>query len=328
MAIALTESFETTLNSHGWVGLRAHEVTTLQVNIGKFCNQVCRHCHVDAGPHRLREQMSRETAELVVRVLRDHPSIKSVDVTGGAPELNPNFRYMVDEATEMKREVIDRCNLTVLFVSGQEDLVGFLADHRVRVIASLPCYLEQNADKQRGNGVFQQSIDALQRLNAAGYGRQGSGLELDLIYNPLGPILPPPQAALEADYKRELKARYGVVFNRLYTITNMPIARFRVDLEQAGRLDKYMELLEQKFNPAAVHGVMCRSMVSVSWDGRLFDCDFNQMLEIPLADACCRHIRDFDLHILERRRICTGKHCFGCTAGAGSSCTGALKEAV
>jgi radical SAM/Cys-rich protein len=268
--------------------------------------------------------MTHATAELVVAALRRYPELTTVDITGGAPELNAEFRYLVTQARMLGREVIDRCNLTVLALEAHADLPQFLAEQRVHVIASLPCYLEQNVDQQRGRGVFAKSIEVLKALNARGYGRDAA-LQLDLVYNPLGPSLPPPQAALEQDYKRELQARYGVVFNRLLTITNMPISRFREDLAASGKLDGYMDLLEARFNPAAAADVMCRSLISVGWDGRLYDCDFNQMLEISLENGQRQHVRDFDLHALQQRRIRTGEHCLGCTAGAGSSCGGALK---
>jgi len=325
-AAQVISAFDARLGAAGCGELRAERLTTLQINVGKLCNQVCRHCHVDAGPHRIAEQMSRETSELVVDVLRRHPQLETLDITGGAPELNANFRMLVRAAFELRRAIIDRCNLTVLFVEGQQDLAAFLAEHRVRIVASLPCYLEQNVDKQRGGGVYAQSIAALKLLNSLGYGASGSGLELDLVYNPLGPSLPPPQDALERDYKRELYARHGVVFNRLLTITNMPISRFRQDLQQSGRLGAYLDLLAENFNTAAVPGVMCRSLISVGWDGALYDCDFNQMLELPLAGSQRGHIRDFDFAALQQRRIRTADHCLGCTAGAGSSCNGALKE--
>ena len=316
--------FQSCLTRHGQSELRAERLATLQVNVGKYCNQTCRHCHVDAGPHRIAEQMSAETAQLVVAVLRNNPSLETLDITGGAPELNPSFRYLVREATALGRKVIDRCNLTVMYQENQRDLPRFLAEHRVHVIASMPCYLEENVDRQRGKGVFSQIIAALLELNAAGYGQPATGLQLDLVFNPQGATLPPPQAALEADYRRELRARYGVEFNRLLTITNMPIARFKLDLQHTGNLRPYMDLLEAEFNPAASAAVMCRTLISVSWDGRLFDCDFNQMLDLPLKERSIGHLREFDLAKLEQRRIAVGDHCLGCTAGTGSSCAGAL----
>jgi radical SAM/Cys-rich protein len=300
--------------------LAANGIEVLQVNVGKLCNQTCRHCHVDAGPDR-REVMSRETlAECLAVVARTE--IPVVDITGGAPELNPHFRWFVAEVRRLERHVIDRCNLTILLTRGNEDLPEFLARHQVEVVASLPCYLEENVDAQRGEGVFERSIAALRRLNALGYGRPGTGLVLNLVYNPLGPTIPPPEEKLEADYRRELAARYGLVFNRLYTITNMPISRFLDDLLTSGRYEAYLETLLAAFNPAAVAGVMCRTTLSVDWQGNLYDCDFNQMLELGLLPGLPRHIRDFDAAQLETRPVATGRHCYGCTAGAGSSCQG------
>lgn len=315
-------TFEEKLTEIGHWPLRAERIETLQVNVGKHCNQTCRHCHVDAGPTRT-EIMTRQTAELVVEVLRRHP-IPKFDITGGAPELNPNFEYLVREARALGRHVMDRCNLTVFFVKGKKDFPEFLRDHQVEIIASLPCYTEENVDAQRGKGVFSQSIEALRRLNRLGYGQPGANLELNLIYNPLGPSLPPRQHELEQAYRRQLGEKFGIVFNKLYTLTNMPISRFLTDLLHHGNYDRYMDLLVQNFNPTTVDGVMCRTLVSVGWDGTLYDCDFNQMLEMPLNHGLPNHIREFDTFLLGRREIRTGSHCFGCTAGSGSSCGGAL----
>ncbi len=314
--------FKEKLMQVGWSPLQASSVETLQVNVGKRCNQTCRHCHVDAGPTRT-EMMTRETAEMVVAALRKH-GIPNVDITGGAPELNPNFEYLVRESRALGRHVSDRSNLTVFFVEGQGHLPEFLRDQEVEVIASMPCYLEQNVDAQRGKGVYSKSIEALQWLNRLGYGKPGTGLMLNLVYNPQGTSLPPPQKQLEDDYRRELGSRFGIVFNHLYTITNMPISRFLTDLERHGNFAKYMDLLVEKFNPQTVGGVMCRTLVSVGWDGTLYDCDFNQMLGMPLNHGSPQHIRDFDTYLLARREISTGPHCFGCTAGSGSSCGGTL----
>lgn len=315
-------AFERRLGEHGMHELRAHGVSTLQVNVGKRCNQACHHCHVDAGPQRT-EEMSLETVERVLDVLRRH-EFETLDITGGAPELNPHFRYLVSEGRKFCNRVIDRCNLTIFFEPGHEDLPEFLARHGTEVTASLPCYVMENVDQQRGGGVFEKSIVALQMLNALGYGGPDSGLVLNLVYNPIGPYLPPPQEKLERDYKRELAARYGIRFNQLFTITNMPINRFRHDLERHGALADYMDLLDGAFNPETLAGLMCRSLVSVGWDGTLYDCDFNQMLEMPVNQARPRHIRNFDHDLLCHRTIRTGSHCFGCTAGAGSSCTGSV----
>jgi radical SAM/Cys-rich protein len=314
--------FADALASTGLWPLRAGGIQVLQVNVGKLCNQTCRHCHVDAGPDR-DEVMSRETMRLCLDAL-ERGDIPVLDVTGGAPELNPDFRWLVEQARAQGRQVIDRCNLTILLVARFEDLPDFLARHQVEVVASLPCYLPQNTDRQRGEGVFERSIEALRRLNAVGYGRPGSGLLLTLVYNPVGPSLPPPQAALEADYRRELLAHYGVVFNRLFTITNMPISRFLDDLLETGRYEEYMRKLVEAYNPAAAAGVMCRTTLSVGWDGRLYDCDFNQMLDLEPGPGLPRHIRDFDPARLASRTIVTGQHCYGCTAGNGSGCQGAI----
>jgi len=318
-------SFDCTLAGHGLNPLQAVGIEVLQVNVGRLCNQTCRHCHVDAGPDR-REIMSRETlAECLTVIART--DIPVVDITGGAPELNPHFRWFVEEVRRLGRHVIDRCNLTVLLTPGQEDLPEFLAAQEVEIIASLPCYLEKNVDAQRGDGVFERSLTALRRLNALDYGRPASGRILNLVYNPLGPSLPPPQLQLEADYHRELASRYDIHFNRLYTITNMPISRFLEDLLTSGRYEAYLEKLVAAFNPAAAAGVMCRMTLSVDWQGRLFDCDFNQMLDLGLRPELPQYIGEFDAVRLAARRIVTGRHCYGCTAGAGSSCQGSVVPA-
>src|SRR5262245_2780634 len=311
--------FEQSLAESGRGPLRADRIDVLQVNVGKLCNQTCAHCHVDAGPDR-REVMSAATAELCLDVLARH-DIPTLDVTGGAPELTPNFRRLVTRGRELGRRVIDRCNLTVLLAPGYTDLPDFLAAHRVEVVASLPCYLMENVDRQRGAGVFDKSIEALRRLNAVGYGRD---LPLTLVYNPLGPSLPPPQAKLEEADRHQLRSRFGIEFTRLFTITNMPISRFLDDLVRSGRLEAYMEKLIAAFNPAAADGVMCRNTLSVGWDGRLYDCDFNQMLDLEVAGPAPRHIFAFDRRTLANRRTGSRQHCYGCTAGAGSSCGGTI----
>jgi radical SAM/Cys-rich protein len=318
--------FDQTLGMHGLPALQADGIDVLQVNVGRLCNQTCEHCHVDAGPDR-REAMTLDTAKACLRVLAES-GISTLDITGGAPEMNPHFRYLVSEARQLGRRVIDRCNLTILLAPGFEDLPEFLARHQVEVVASLPCYLQENCDRQRGNGVFHRSIEALRRLNGLGYGLEG-GPTLTLVYNPLGPSLPPVQQELEEAYRRELRGRHGVEFTRLFTITNMPISRFLDDLLRSGRYEHYMRTLIESFNPLTVEGVMCRSMLSVDWRGRLFDCDFNQMLELGVARELPPNIRDVDRVVLARiarRRITTGRHCFGCTAGDGSSCQGSLSE--
>jgi radical SAM/Cys-rich protein len=312
--------FEEKMRGAGLFPLASTGITVFQINVGKLCNQTCHHCHVDAGPDR-KEIMTRETAELSIRALA-RTEIPTVDITGGAPELNPNFRWLVEQARDLGRHVMDRCNLTVLLLPAQADLAEFLARHRVEVIASLPYFRAEQTDAQRGLGVFDKSIEALRKLNALGYGREGTGLVLNLVYNPVGAFLPPKQEAIEAQFKRELERVSGVVFNRLYTITNMPISRFLEFLLQTENYAGYMERLANAFNPAAAAGVMCRYTLSVGWDGTLYDCDFNQMLELPIGFGAPRHIRDFDPAALDRRRIETANHCYGCTAGAGSSCGG------
>ncbi len=315
-------SFHEMLDHHELPTLQSSGIEVLQVNVGKVCNQTCSHCHVDAGPDR-RESMSRETAKAVVRVLRE-AEIPTLDITGGAPEMNPNFCFLVEEARNLGCRVIDRCNLTILMAPRYEFLAEFLATNGVEIVASLPCYLEDNCDRQRGDGVFRRSIDALRRLNQLGYGLPESERELALVYNPIGPSLPPSQSELENDYRRELRARYGVEFTRLFTITNLPISRFLEDLLASGSYDDYITQLVTRFNPHAVDGVMCRTMLSVDWQGRLYDCDFNQMLELPVGGARAPTIFDFDVDDLSSRNIRTGRHCFGCTAGAGSSCQGTV----
>jgi len=307
-------------------GLRSEQALTwLQVNTGKLCNQACHHCHVDAGPKRT-EIMTSETASQIIELLERSPQLELLDITGGAPELNPQFRRLVRAARARGLRVIDRCNLTILLEPGQEDLLDFLAAHQVEIVASLPCYLEENVDKQRGSGVFDKSITALQLLNQAGYGAPSTGLSLNLVYNPVGPMLPPSQQGLEQAYKQQLQERFGIRFNSLITITNMPISRFRHDLVRSGRLDEYERLLEGAFNPSTVDDLMCRSLVSIGWDGLLYDCDFNQMLDMGLLPSTgLRTIWDLEsFSDLAERPIATGSHCFGCTAGAGSSCGGSL----
>ncbi len=317
--------FHEALHDHGLPDLKSCGVEVLQVNVGKVCNQTCSHCHVDAGPDR-RESMSRETAEAVVRALRI-ANIPTLDITGGAPEMNPHFRFLVEEARKIGCRVIDRCNLTILMTPRYDELASFLATHRVEIVASLPCYLEDNCDRQRGDGVFRRSIDALRCLNQLGYGMPTAELPLTLVYNPVGPVLPSPQESLEADYRRELRDRYGVEFSQLYTITNMPISRYLDELVSSGSYDEYMTQLVTAFNPLTVSGVMCRTMLSVDWQGRLYDCDFNQMLELPIDAPSTPTIHDVDFAKIATRTIQTGRHCYGCTAAAGSSCQGSLTTA-
>jgi radical SAM/Cys-rich protein len=321
VASAPCAPFQTRMAAAGLAPLTATGVQVFQINVGKFCNQTCRHCHVDAGPERT-EQMTHETAELCIRALA-RTDIPTVDITGGAPELNANFRWLVERSRALDRHVMDRCNLSVLLVGPQKDLPEFLARHQVEIVASLPYFRPAQTDAQRGDKVFAKSIEALGLLNRLGYGREGSGLVLNLVHNPVGAFLPARQEALEAQFKRELARHHGIVFNHLYTITNMPIGRYLQFLIESGNYESYMERLANAFNPAAAASVMCRNTISIGWDGTLYDCDFNQMLNLPVESAAPRHIRDFDLARLNQRRIVIGNHCYGCTAGSGSSCGGA-----
>ncbi len=311
------------LQASDFPSLTRDELTTLQINLGYTCNQQCLHCHVNAGPRRT-EQMDAMTLALVLDVARAR-GVATLDLTGGAPELNPGFRQLVRDARALGLHVIDRCNLTILSEPGQEDLATFLAQQRVEIVASLPCYLEENVDGQRGKGVFERSIEGLRALNALGYGIEGSGLMLNLVYNPIGPSLPPSQQALEADYRRMLRERHGIIFNRLFTITNMPIARFGSTLISRGEFDAYMTLLKQSFQPANTSAVMCRSLISVDYRGRLYDCDFNQMLRMEIRHrGRPLHLRDLLTLDPANLSIAVADHCYGCTAGQGSSCGGAL----
>lgn len=316
--------FEDRLNQHGCFPLKPAEIEILQVNIGKMCNQTCSHCHVDAGPDR-KEIMTRETMQSCLETVK-RSGISVVDLTGGAPEMNPDFTWFVEKIRELGAHVMVRSNLTILTVNARyRQLPDFFARHGVTVISSLPCYTADNTDRQRGSGVFQKSIEALRLLNDVGYGQEGSELELNLVYNPLGAALPGPQDALEADYKRVLREKFGIVFNRLFCITNMPISRFLDYLIREGRYEEYMEKLVNAFNPSTVMGLMCRNTISVGWDGALFDCDFNQMLDLKVdLPPRFKHICGFDRKRLEARDIVVGRHCFGCTAGAGSSCGGEI----
>jgi radical SAM/Cys-rich protein len=321
-AVPLGRSFEQVLAGAGLPPLAATGIDVLQVNVGRRCNQTCRHCHVDAGPDRT-EMMDVDVIDACLRVLGG-TDIPTLDITGGAPEMHPEFRRLVTAASGLGRRVIDRCNLTITRLPNYRWLPGFLAAHGVEVVASLPYYQSRQTDAQRGEGVYHESIAALRELNALGYGRPGSGLVLNLVTNPVGAYLPPDQRAAERDWKRELERRHGIVFDHLFTITNMPISRFLEHLDEKGQTEAYLARLVQAFNPAAASGVMCRTTLSVAWDGTLYDCDFNQMLDLPLVDGAPRDIRDFDPARLAARTIAVGPHCFGCTAGAGSSCGGAL----
>lgn len=303
--------------------LNRKQLQTLQINLGKLCNQACTHCHVDAGPNKKKENMGRETVDKLINFVRNSKQLKTVDLTGGAPELNPYFREMVTTFRSMGLEVIDRCNLSVLFEKGQEDMAQFLADNKVKVVASLPCYSLENVDKQRGLGVFDKSIEGIQFLNKLGYGKEGSGLSLDLVYNPGGAFLPPDQQKLELDYKKFLKENYDIVFNSLLCITNVPIKRFLAGLRRNKEEDTYRKLLEDNFNGAAAKAVMCRSLISIGWDGQIYDCDFNQMLEMPVGGKK-RSIGDVKASEFDSGAIALADHCFACTAGAGSSCGGTI----
>lgn len=306
--------------------LRRGVLETVQVNLGYLCNQSCLHCHVNAGPTR-KELMTRETVDQVIEYLKVCGAT-ALDLTGGAPEMNPNFRYLVRSARELGLNVMDRCNLTILSESGHEDTAEFLAEQGVAIVASLPCYLEDNVDAQRGKGVFEASIKGLRLLNALGYGQLGSGLTLDLVYNPQGPSLPPPQQALQADYQRHLDAQFGIRFNKLYTLANMPIKRFGSMLISKGGFDDYLDLLRRAYNAGNLASVMCRSLISLDWQGYVYDCDFNQMLELPLSDEHRRtHIGELMTLDLKGLPIVVKDHCYGCTAGQGSSCGGALNAA-
>jgi radical SAM/Cys-rich protein len=308
--------------------IQRERLDTLQVNVGYRCNQSCSHCHVNAGPNRS-EEMSAEVIGMVLSFLQ-RKRIATLDITGGAPELNPNFRHLVRSARALSVQVIDRCNLTILEQPGQENLGEFLARQRVRIVASMPCYLQANVDKQRGNGVFESSVRGLRQLNALGYGLDQTGLILDLVYNPQGPNLPPPQQALEADYKRVLGERYGVVFNRLLTLANMPIQRFGAVLISQGAFESYLGLLQQAHLDANLAHVMCRSLISVDWRGYVYDCDFNQMLDLPLRHQGRErmHLSDLLEADIEGQPIRVAGHCYGCTAGQGSSCGGALSQSA
>ena len=305
--------------------LRPAGIDIFQINVGKLCNMTCRHCHVDAGPDRTDQMMDRETVDLCLAAL-DKTEARVVDITGGAPELNPHFRYLVEQCVARGKHVMDRCNLTVLLTGPCRDLPGWFAGRGVEIVCSLPHYRKRNTDLQRGDGTFESSIEALKRLNAAGYGKGDPRLRLTLVHNPAGAFLAGDQASMEREWKEGLKANHGVTFDALIALNNMPISRFLEWLENSGNLQAYMELLVNAYNPATLAGLMCRNTLSVGWDGRIYDCDFNQMLDLDAryADGRPAHIRDFDPARLGRRSIVTARHCFGCTAGAGSSCGGAL----
>jgi radical SAM/Cys-rich protein len=312
--------FDQSLKSHDLFPLVSAGITNLQLNLGKMCNQACGHCHVNAGPNR-EEMMTKETMEKCLEILRES-EISTVDLTGGSPELNPHFRWFVKEIVKHKKNIVVRTNLTVALEEDQHDLPEFFFENSVGLIASMPCYLEENVDRQRGDGVHAKSIQVLRKLNKLGYGIEDSNLILNLVYNPGSSALPPDQKQLEQDYKRELKGKHDVEFNNLFTITNMPIGRFGRELKNSGGLVDYVQLLANSFNPHAAENVMCLYTLSVGWDGFLYDCDFNQMLDLTCDHGAPDNVNDFNLDKLTRRRIVTGIHCYGCTAGAGSSCHG------
>ncbi|MBX7240459.1 MAG: arsenosugar biosynthesis radical SAM protein ArsS [Bacteroidia bacterium] len=314
--------FADSLKSCGIFPLKPAGIDIFQMNIGKMCNQVCKHCHVDAGPDR-KEIMTRETMEICLSVIRNNPEIQTVDLTGGAPEMNPEFFWFVEEVSKLNRKIIVRCNLTIILANKKYHILPeFFKEHKVEVVSSLPFYNAQRTDSQRGEGVFEKSIRAIQMLNEVGYGKENSGLMLNLVYNPAGAFLPAAQAILEGQFKQQLSRQFGIVFNHLFTITNMPISRFLEYLIQTENYEDYMDKLISAFNPAAATGVMCRNTLSIGWDGQIYDCDFNQMLELNVSGAS-KHIRDFDKQSLLTREIVLNQHCFGCTAGSGSSCGGA-----
>lgn len=316
--------FADRLATQGHRPFKPTEIEIFQLNIGKLCNQTCAHCHVDAGPDRKEENMNRADLERCVEVLAATPSIKMVDITGGAPEMNPHFRWFVEQCTALGKQVIDRCNLTIIMANPKyRDLPEFLAKHKVQVVSSLPYFSKKRTDGQRGDGVFEDSIKALQLLNEVGYGKPGTGLKLDLVFNPSGAYLPGKQETLEAEFKRQLDRKYDIVFNELYAITNLPVSRFLDYLLETGNYEEYMQKLVDAYNPATVEGLMCRNTISVSWDGYLYDCDFNQMLDLKVA-AKGQHLSDFNVEELRMRNIVLNQHCYGCTAGAGSSCGGTV----
>ncbi len=315
--------FQQKLEETGLYPLKPTGIQIFQVNVGKMCNQVCKHCHVDAGPDR-KEIMTVDTMKQCLDALKNNPLLKTVDLTGGAPEMNPNFRWFVEEIKKLDRHVIVRSNLTIILANKKYyDLPQFYKQHNIEVVSSLPFYTQDRTDRQRGDGVFEDSIKALQMLNEVGYGKEGTGLILNLVYNPAGAFLPPQQDALQNEYKKELKEKFDIDFNNLFAITNLPISRYLDYLLQSGNYEKYMEKLVNAYNPVAAANVMCRNTISIGWDGYLYDCDFNQMLEMKV-EGTSKHISRFDTNILNGRNIIVNQHCFGCTAGSGSSCGGAV----
>ncbi len=319
--------FQQKLEALNLYPLKPLSLEVFQINVGKMCNQVCKHCHVDAGPDR-KEIMTRETMQQCIEVIKNNPSFTTVDLTGGAPEMNPDFRWFVEEIKKANAavKIIVRCNLTIIRANKKYyDLPEFYKLHNIEVVSSLPFYSAERTDNQRGDGVFEDSIDALQMLNAVGYGVEGTGLILNLVYNPAGAFLPPSQQSLQQEFKTALKKDFGITFNELFAITNLPISRYLDYLLQTGNYEKYMEKLINAFNPVAAHNVMCRNTLSIGWDGFIYDCDFNQMLELKV-DCSTKHISQFEYDSLHQRSIVVNQHCFGCTAGAGSSCGGTVVE--
>ena len=319
--------FKVALKESGWEELKPEKIEIFQINLGKLCNMACKHCHVDAGPTRTKENMDRETVDACLKAL-DQTEAHTVDLTGGAPELNPHFRYLVDECIKRGKHVIDRCNLTVLLLKRNKDLAQFLADRGVEVVCSLPHYRKRNTDAQRGKGAYEKSIEALKLLNSVGYGKDDPNKILTLMVNPSGSFLAGNQCSMQREWKTTLKKLHDISFDRLISLNNMPISRFLEWLEKTDNLQSYMEVLLDAYNPTTVHGLMCRNTLSISWDGKIYDCDFNQMLELETVcnDGMSLSVQNFDVHKLENREIVTKRHCFGCTAGSGSSCAGALDE--
>jgi radical SAM/Cys-rich protein len=314
-------TFSEKLKSVGFLPLKPMKIEIFQINLGKMCNQTCHHCHVDAGPDR-KEIMTKETMEKCLKLIRAH-NFPTVDLTGGAPEMNPHFRWFVEELQKSATHIIDRCNLTIIRANkSYNDLPEFFKKNKIEVVSSLPHFSKDRTDRQRGQGVFDKSIMALQSLNQVGYGKKDTGLILNLVYNPTGSFLPSDQSGLEAEFKKKLYNEFKIEFNNLYCITNMPISRYLEYLINSGNYEDYMTTLVQSFNAAAVEGVMCRNTISIGWDGKLYDCDFNQMLDLPIEESASQHLDDFDKVRLENRNIVIGQHCFGCTAGSGSSCGG------
>lgn len=317
-------NFSEKVHNLGYRPLKPQDLEIFQLNIGKLCNQTCAHCHVDAGPDRKEENMDKATLEQCLKIIAAIPTIKTVDITGGAPEMNPHFKWFVEECTKLGKKVMNRCNLTIIMANKKyQELPEFFKQHQVHLISSLPYFSKRRTDSQRGDGVFEDSIKALQLLNEVGYGKENTGLTLDLVYNPSGAFLPASQETLEAEFKRQLKRKYNIDFNSLFAITNLPISRFLDYLIQTGNYEEYMEKLVGAFNPATVEGLMCRNTISVSWDGYLYDCDFNQMLDLKVNGGS-KHISEFDINALNERAIVLNQHCYGCTAGAGSSCGGEI----